>query len=67
MSDYGYSAHRRTVKAISGLSIKGKTPVVLTQPVTILENRVDGYLRSVTVLDHDGRAQTRLDGPSARY
>ena len=67
MSDYGYGAHRRKVKAISGLSIKGSKPVVLTSEVTILENRVDGHLRSVTVLDDLGRAQTRLDGPTARY
>lgn len=70
VQDFGYSAHRRTVKGIAGLTEKGKKPFVSTAPVTILENRVDGHLRSVTVLSDNtpqARAVTRLDGPSARY
>lgn len=66
--DYGYSAHRRTVTAISGETVKGKTAFVhVGKPVTILENRVNGSLRSVTVLDGSGRAQVRLDASTARY
>lgn len=66
--DYGYSAHRRTVTAISGETVKGKTAFVhVGQPVTILENRVNGSLRSVTVLGDQGRAVARLSGTTARY
>jgi hypothetical protein len=70
MKDFGYNAHRRTVKGIAGLTEKGRKPFVTTESVTILENRVDGQVRSVTVLSDNGpfaKAVTRLDGASARY
>lgn len=66
--DYGYSAHRRTVEAVSGKTVQGKADFVhVGTPVTILENRVNGRLRSVTVLGHNGRALARLSGETARY
>lgn len=71
VSDYGYSAHRRTVRGISGFTANRRNrpsePFVQTTPATILENRVNGALRSVTVLDDTGRAVVRLTGESARY
>lgn len=67
MLDYGYSAHRRTVRAISGKTLRGVAFVHVGQPVTILENRVNGSLRSVTVLGIEGKALARLDGDTARY
>ena len=66
--DYGYSAHRRTVKYISGFTAKGEA--VVRVDATILENRVNGELRSVTILSHDGpnaSAVKRLVGDTARY
>lgn len=73
--DFGYAAHRRTVNGISGLISEGNrslgtvkgAPFVTVATTTILENRVNGSLRSVTVLDANGRATARLDGPTARY
>ena len=67
--DYGYSAHRRTVAHISGTTLKGE-PYVAQGPVTILENRVNGKVRSVTILSddmHNAPAVARLQGESARY
>lgn len=67
--DFGYSAHRRIVPAVSGIDSKGK-PFVSTERTVILENRVNGALRSVTVLSDGtptGRAVARLTGESARY
>lgn len=69
MSDYGYSSHRRVVFGISGLTRKGDA-VVLSGSTRIIENRVNGTVRSVTVLDGTGpqaKAVHRLTGASARY
>lgn len=68
-SDYGYSSHRRSVSGIAGLNVKGE-PFVFTGTTAILENRVNGRIRSVTVLSdlsHVGRKVVRLTGESARY
>lgn len=68
--DFTYASHRRTVKGIAGLSIKTGLPVVVTSEVTILENRVDGQVRSVTVLSDStptAKAVHRIDGATARY
>lgn len=70
--DYGYSAHRRTVAHVSGKVVNRKgertgEAFVHDDTIRILENRVNGSLRSVTVLDADGRALVRLDGETARY
>lgn len=67
--DFGYTAHRRTVTAIAGMTLQGK-PFVATTPTRILENRVNGRLKSITVLsDHTNtaRAVARLDADTARY
>lgn len=67
--DYGYSAHRRSVNGISGKTDKGESFVSLGQTF-ILENRVNGTLRSVTVLSDNtptAKAVARLSGWTARY
>ena len=69
-SDHTYGSHRRWVSAISGVTAKG-VPFVTTVKTRILENRVNGVVRSVTVLDSNGgpfaKAVVRLTGASARY
>lgn len=68
--DYGYSSHRRVVRSISGMTVKGHVPFVRVGPTPILENRVNGVLRTVTVLDSispRAKAVARLDAWTARY
>lgn len=65
-SDFGYSAHRRVVSRVSGVNFKERD--VVFDNALILENRVNGVVRSVTVLNPDtGRAIERIQGWSARY
>lgn len=76
--DYTYTSHPRTVSGIMGrveqggrsksgrVTVKGETFATLDR-VSIIENRNDGVLTSVTVLDSLGRKVTRLTGQSARY
>lgn len=75
--DYSYSQHRRILPAgITGHIVQSKArvkkgeprriPYITRTPVTIIENRRDGLVYSVTVLDNTGRAMVRLD-KDARY
>lgn len=76
MADYGVTVHTRKARNVSGATVKrarrggylptGET-VHLPGESTIMEVRVDGVLRTVTVLDGQGRARLRLDGQTARY
>lgn len=69
MTDVNYSGHRRTVAFVAGVTLSGN-PFVSDRPTVILENRVNGRVRSVTVLTDDtnrGKAVARLRGESARY
>lgn len=68
--DYGYSAHRRVLdNGIAGQDKNGNAHV-FTGRVTILENKVNGRLRSVTVLSDNSptaKAVARLSGSSPLF
>ena len=52
------------------MTVKGHVPFVRVGPTPILENRVNGVLRTVTVLDSispRAKAVARLDAWTARY
>lgn len=67
---YGYVGHVRTARSVAGTVEQGGNgfrkgdPFVQPFRTTVLENRVNGSIRSFTVLDSTGRRITRL-GPDA--
>lgn len=73
-NNYGYRAVPVSVPGVAGVIQRGSRArmqrkgqrFVLNRPVTIVQNRVDGVERSVTVLAKDGRAIARLE-PGAIY
>jgi hypothetical protein len=73
--DYGYASHRRFASQIIGTVEsapkgsawkKGETFTAIAS-TPIIENRVNGELRSVTVLNSDGRKVVRLMAHVVRY
>lgn len=74
--DYAYASHRRSASQIIGTVEraprgsawrKGETFTAIAS-TPIIENRVNGELRSVTVLDSlTGRKVVRLRGDVIRY
>ena len=74
MSDYGYQSHTRTVGSIGGVVERGRKGVArkgdnFFRPGVnrIIENRVNGHLRTITVLDHNGKRIVRLHGLHATF
>lgn len=74
MNNYGYRAIPARVNGIAGTIQRGSIArgqrkgqnFVHNGAVDIVENRVNGKMTSVTVLDIDGRARARLY-PDALY
>lgn len=68
MADYGYRGITTTVPGIAGVIKRGSVErgqrkgerFVLTSPVRIMLNRVDGRDSHITVLSSDGRALAKL-------
>jgi len=75
MQNYGYRSITTTVPGIAGSIERGSVArqqrkgdrFILTSPVRIILNRVDGQQSHITVLDSDGRAMARLNADTALY